>query len=275
MAAIKETNFFVAVGGEVDLFLTMEAKARLVATSVSDPSEYVKLFESASGKAVGEVSPSYLYSRLAPQRIAASLPNVKLIGLLRDPVERAYSAYMRRPSAVVDPEEFVRVAEHEEMSVERGEPTSTLPLIRGGLYADGVRRYFDLFPRSQLWFHIYEEFWSDPTDGLSNLLGFLGVGSRTFVGGSAMNKSGIPRSRAMDRVLRSGARLKKIAKQHLPPALLTPLIRSRQWLEDRNLASPPTLPDQVRTYLLDRYFSADIERLESILGRSLTPWTRV
>ncbi len=45
-------------------------------------------------KAVGEITPDYLYCLKCPERIARHLPDVKLFAILRNPIERAYSAYI-------------------------------------------------------------------------------------------------------------------------------------------------------------------------------------
>src|SRR5262249_24463510 len=64
---------------------------------VSDPEAYAALFAAAgAAKALGDVSRVYLQSVNAPGRIRARYPDVKIVAILRDPVERAYAHYMGR-----------------------------------------------------------------------------------------------------------------------------------------------------------------------------------
>ena len=63
--------------------------------SVSTLAEYMTFFDGARDEiAIGEASPSYLYLPGTAERIYQLLPNVKIIAILRNPVERAFSAYM-------------------------------------------------------------------------------------------------------------------------------------------------------------------------------------
>ena len=57
----------------------------------------------AAGQRCGEITPYYLFHPAAPQRIAALLPNVKLVVLLRDPVERALSQYFHSVRLGLEP----------------------------------------------------------------------------------------------------------------------------------------------------------------------------
>ena len=68
---------------------------------------YAAKFAAAAGKAaVGEASPSYLQSAEAPARTAQTIPGAKLIALLRNPVDRAYSAWTNLHEQGRDPRSF-------------------------------------------------------------------------------------------------------------------------------------------------------------------------
>ena len=61
---------------------------------ISDPHEYLRLFSTAAAhQVVGEASTGYLASRTAAMRINKSLPEAKIIAVLRHPVERAHAQY--------------------------------------------------------------------------------------------------------------------------------------------------------------------------------------
>src|SRR5262245_47722132 len=84
---IKEPHFFMVDGIEIP---PDRPDARTMARMVHTYDEYQALFDSAAGKdAIGEASTGYLCHPNAPLRIHARLPNVKLIAILRNPVERA------------------------------------------------------------------------------------------------------------------------------------------------------------------------------------------
>lgn len=272
MASIKETNFFTFNDGYLDLPLTEDASLNFVATSITTREGYEQLFRLAgSALAIGEVSPSYLYSRGAAARVKALLPATQLVALLRDPVDRAYSAYLRRAGAVDDPEAFLQTATSEQLSLNRGERLPLYPLVQGGLYAHHLEPYLKEFPRNQLWVRLFEDFWADEK-GILDLQRYLRIEPLELGTSAQLNRSGISRSRTLDRVLRSGAGAKTLAKRVLPRRVVRSLVNAKQRADDWNLDRPLGLPTEIRGHLIDRYFETDIRRLESIVERDLGSW---
>ncbi|MEL6613650.1 MAG: sulfotransferase, partial [Bacteroidota bacterium] len=91
MSPVKETNFF-AIDDQVHAL----DKRSVFKTSVSDSQSYHALFEEGDGKkALGEASPAYLNALDAPERMAHCIPNAKLIAVLRNPIDRAYSRFLQ------------------------------------------------------------------------------------------------------------------------------------------------------------------------------------
>ena len=93
MSAVKEPQFFGYEGREV----SFQGPGPVVkeALPICDLEEYKSLFKGTeSYKAVGEASPSYLYNSQAPERIRHYVPQAKLIAILRNPVDRAYSRFL-------------------------------------------------------------------------------------------------------------------------------------------------------------------------------------
>ncbi|EPZ44556.1 hypothetical protein N007_10785 [Alicyclobacillus acidoterrestris ATCC 49025] len=93
MPSIKEPNYFALANREVRF--QGPGDDRTNRSSITRFADYQALFDEADGyQAVGEASPMYLYTADAANRIHDLIPNVKLIVILRDPVERAHSAYL-------------------------------------------------------------------------------------------------------------------------------------------------------------------------------------
>jgi hypothetical protein len=148
-----------------------------------------------------EASPLYLVSHPAATRIAATLPQVKLIAVLRDPVERAYSAWrMYRAQLSADPDYYnrLRAERYTPDQCGRDLPRSTLEihdfsaavqseaecLQRGeykqcsvldiGLYGPQLRRFLNFFPPSQLLVLDSQELRDRRISTLNRVLRFLG-----------------------------------------------------------------------------------------------------
>jgi hypothetical protein len=135
-----------------------------------------------------EASGYYIYHPFALDRIAADLPSVKLVVMLRDPVERAYSAYKHEYARGYEPERsFERALELEdgrlagEVDRMRADPRYESLSHRHhsyrhrGHYAEQLERAFALFPRTQVHVVPSEAFFAEPAQEYRRLLEFLGL----------------------------------------------------------------------------------------------------
>lgn len=135
----------------------------------------------------GESSPYYLFHPLAPARIAKDFPSIKLVALLRDPVERAYSAYTHEFARGHETETFSRALDLEPERL-AGEVDKMLAdpnyvsvahqhqaYISRGRYAEQLERVYALFPRDAVLVLDAAQFFADPGTEYARLLDFLGL----------------------------------------------------------------------------------------------------
>lgn len=135
----------------------------------------------------GEASPNYLFDPRPPQRIADTLPNAKLIVMLRNPIDRAYSSYqmgMRRgwetlPFAEAIAIEEERTAGELEKSINDphyiGYNRHNFAYLARGRYAEQLTSWLRLFPREQFLFIKSEAFFSQPAHVLPKIFSFVGL----------------------------------------------------------------------------------------------------
>ncbi len=139
------------------------------------------------GRLVGEASPSYLFHPLAPERARAVVPNARLIALVRDPVDRAYSQYQHEVALGREPLTFEDALAAEEGRT-RGEVERLLADPRAfsrawwdhtyaarGLYAEQLERWLAIFPREQLLVVTTDELGERPAEAYASILAFLGA----------------------------------------------------------------------------------------------------
>jgi hypothetical protein len=131
-------------------------------------------------KAVGEASTSYLFGPDVPKRIRSSLPDVKLICILRDPVERAFSSYWHTIKSGLETlsfdEAIVREARRKgETAGTALEEIAPFAYAERGLYYRQLSRWLSEFPRSQMKIVIFDDFVADPIKILREVAGFLDV----------------------------------------------------------------------------------------------------
>jgi Sulfotransferase domain len=136
---------------------------------------------------VGEASPSYLFHPLAPERVASMLPDARLIALLRNPVDRAFSHYQHEVALGREPLSFEDAIDSEEERM-RGEVEQMLgepsyfshawwnyTYVARGRYAEQLERWFARFPRERLLVLFTEELAADTAGTYRRALDFLGA----------------------------------------------------------------------------------------------------
>jgi hypothetical protein len=156
---------------------------------------------------VGEATPYYLFHPLVPARVAATLPDVRLLAILRDPVERAWSHYRHEvdlgfeslpfPEAL-DREDERLAGEHERILADPAYASFALQhhsYAARGRYAEQLDRWFAAFPKDRLLLVRAEDFYAEPARAFGQVLDFLGVDAwepptwRTY---NAATSTGIP-----------------------------------------------------------------------------------
>jgi hypothetical protein len=268
VSPIKEPKFFAYEGETLDF----RGPGDRVANSsvVTDMEAYRALFAKVSGeRAVGEASPLYLYIPKASERIRHHVPEAKLIAILRNPAERAYSHFLHMFRNGREPlEDFSQALGAEAERAESGwEPGWHYK--RMGFYHAQLERYFDVFGHNQLKVYLYEDLKADPVGVLKETFRFLGV-EESFVADMSLkhNVSGIPKSRALHAFIRQSHPIKSVFKPFVPEQLR---LRLKTNLRNRNLRQAPPLSAEVRKELQEAY-REDILKLQGLIGRDLSTW---
>lgn len=139
------------------------------------------------GPVVFEASGYYLYHPFALERIARDMPSVKLVVMLRDPVERAFSAYKHELARGFECESFEKALELEDSRLAgeigriRADPHYESVTHRHhsyrhrGHYAEQLERAFRFFSRQQIHILDSEAFFADPGQEYHRVLEFLGL----------------------------------------------------------------------------------------------------
>lgn len=131
----------------------------------------------------GEATPDYLYDPEVPARIRATLPEVRLIAILREPASRAVSHYFhevrmgreRLPIEEAFALEEARLAHAAALGEAGRETLHHAGYRRRGLYAEQIERYLALFPRERLLLLGSAELRRDPEATLARAFAFLGL----------------------------------------------------------------------------------------------------
>ncbi|MFT6939897.1 MAG: hypothetical protein ACJASN_001386 [Cyclobacteriaceae bacterium] len=273
MSPIKETNFFALENEK--LVPPSEDKDQMFhyPWSVTDFEAYKALFKDVKNeKAIGEVSPMYLYNENAAHNIKSKIPNVKLIAMLRQPVDRLYSRFMhlarenRTPTA-----HFIDALDQESIWWKRND------LVQEGFYAAHLQKYFQLFPSEQIKVILYDDFRKDPIAVMQEVYAFVGVDPLAeYECTEEFNVSGLIKSKNIDLLIGQNSLLKRAISSYTPG--LSKILASNQVvksvvnrLRNKNLEKP-RLSNELKKRINDEIYTSDILKLEKLIGRDLSHW---
>jgi hypothetical protein len=126
-------------------------------------------FDQASKyRAIGEVTPRYIFDPKVPSRIRDHMPDCKLIAILRNPVDRAYSQYGLSVRDRAEQRSFNKFLEQ------------NLSVFEIGLYSMHLKRYLRYFPKEQILVLIFERVMSNPEHALGKIAEFLSIDANLF-----------------------------------------------------------------------------------------------
>lgn len=220
---------------------------------------------------MGEVSPTYLHDADVCNHIAARIPHARLIAVLRNPVDRAYSHFVmdRRRNWESIPDFHDALA---------AEPANVdefwwgrRQYVRHGLYASTVRQYQEAFAPEQLKIMFYDDLITDSDTYMREMLEFIGVDPEFRVDTSTRHHKGLVKSQSlMSRLLYAQFPGKQFLKRHLSSATRENI---QGKIEDATHAAPAPMSRATRRHLID-LFQDDVFALQSLVDRDLSHWLK-
>ncbi len=258
MSEPKEVNFFSAEEIEKQGLYYKDFKA-------SSLEEYKKLFKKVKDeKAIGEGSVSYLFYPQTPIKIKREIPDVKIIILLRNPVERAYSHYLmdfRMGLVTLSFEDIIyKNANHKNLHLYYQQ------YIELGFYYDQVKRYLNIFGREKVKVYLQEDLRKIPDTVICDLYDFLGI-NKTFRPDTNQvhNSFSMPKNKLIHKLYAFNSL--RILLKDIFPSFVKEKIKT-VFFERKN---KPKLKEESKKYLQELYHK-DIEKLETLIEKNLSSW---
>ena len=276
---IKETHFFSSdidtaafrpefakdAAFDTAAYIASGMKEPVHQAFVRDETHYRSLFQQEA-PAVGEATVSYLWSAKAAQNIHQFNPDARIVMMLRNPAERAFSHFvmdLRMGYANGSFQEAVLA----DLEKPQGWGRSNLYLDLGR-YHQQVQRYLNTFPPEQVLVLWHEDYKAESNAVLRQIFQFLGINDAIEIDTSERhNTAKLPKHKALQSALKSNA-FKKTMRALLPAAITKSL---KQGLYTTK--GLPTLSDADRAFV-NQYLGPDIEALSLLLGRDLSHWLK-
>lgn len=236
---------------------------------VSSSSAYARLFAGAPCSCLrGEVSPVYLASIRVANRIASVLPAVKLIAILRNPIDRVRSRYLsRRRDGLESAASFEELVSRElEQPVYRDDAHATY--LAGGMTSHFLATYYEAFPRQNILILFFEDLARDAASLMAGICRFVGVDDTFTFDVSHIHNQGGGRIRnhTLGRLWAGSEPWRRRLRPFLPKPW-----RDQVFQRVNANSEPVPLLGETKRRLLDLY-DQDIQRLQELTGRDLASW---
>lgn len=233
-------------------------------------------FSEANNKHLcGEVSPQYMSCLYAAERIAKYFPEIRLIAILRNPIDRAYSAYrmqVRRGKERRTFSEVIRQFHGQKLTpIGINKFLGDDEYVRKGMYGTILGRYLELFPLTHIRIVFTEDLQANPELTMHGIYSFLKVNenyipdtlSKKFHEGGCIRFSWLPS------LLRVGRRIVST----FPLGIRRKLRGKAYWLMQWNIRpeEPEPLSDHERRLMVDLFLD-EVQRLETLFCLKV-PWS--
>jgi hypothetical protein len=210
----------------------------------------------------------YLYLPESVAGIQRHVPDARIVILLRDPADRAYSSYHYLRRQAREPLETFEAALDDEPERIKAGWGPMWHYAAASRYAEQVERYLDAFGDS-VELLLYEDLDRDAAGTFTALFTTLGISTEVDIDFEQHNKSGAPRSPLLQRVLTRPGPVRRRLKRILPSGAKRAVERVRE----QNLDEAPPMSPATRARLVDE-FDDDVRRLQALVGRDLGAWRR-
>ena len=146
----------------------------------------------------GECTPSYLYWIPAAERIWNYNPQVKLLVLLRNPVERAFAHWNMQRFKAREPLDFFDAVKEEKSRIAGAPPREArrFAYVDRGFYVQHLERFFRFFSRERMMIIKFEKFRQEQRETLDSIFSFLGV--KPLPSFRSKDRNVVPYQRAMN-----------------------------------------------------------------------------
>jgi len=275
LPAIKELHYFAADFPDVHKI------------QFRSDEDYLKMFAEAGKEvlAAGEISPLYIYSQVALERIRAFDPDAKILLILRNPLDFVQSVHQLNLGLLR--EDVSDLARAWDLQEERRQGRRLPPSCREpqlvqygdlGSFGKHLERVYDVFPKKQVMVILFDDFAADPKSVYESILAFLNVPSDGRMNFPPVNAGFEQRSQFVARILHPARPIYRFFMKVISIFGVNFMKNVSVFygkVEALNLRRAPRAGmDPLLRARLQSYFRADIEKLARLLNRDLSAWLK-
>lgn len=240
--------------------------------------EYFMLYRDWSDERYAlDGSTAYLASEAAPGEISGRAPDAKILIIVRNPIDAAYSLYWQnRADLAEDSPTFEESldAEEERWNSRRIPRVGSLNRrIYSKIFAftHNINNFRAVFPHENIKIIVFDDMKKEPVTCLLDTFEFLGISRKGSYSFDLRNPASQPRSNSFARFLSDPPKLMKSTVRAMLPFRFRVVLRQAIGrLNQREVPYPPMKPETRK--VLTAKFAPEVERLSNFLGRDLSHW---
>lgn len=241
--------------------------------------DYLSLYQDWTNERYGlDASTSYFYSRMAPKEMLNHVPNVRILIMVRNPIEAIYSMYFEnRYEGIETILTFEDALLAEKARLAQGSPAKRglqeqLLYSRIYAYTDNIARYHAVIGRERVHILVLDDFKRDARAEFVKVIKLLDLDQACAdtIDFSVKNAAKQPFSRRVSRFAVSPGWVGRVAEPFFSKAQRLWIRKMIKCVNTRAVSNPPMKPETRR--LLAERFAPEVERLSELLDRDLSHW---
>ena len=221
---------------------------------------------------LGEVNPQFCYVEEAANRLKDNFERLKVIMIVRNPVDRAFSHYQMTQRRGLEKLSFEEALRKEKDRLIDAHGHLHFSYADRGMYTDQINRYEELFGQENLMVILFEDFVKSTPEVMKEVCDFIEIPQFDFNFDIQSNQASESRSKWLRDFLYRPSLLKKF----LGKLLMSQKVRDNvaQKLDKANLKSgkKERLDSVTKKNIYEQYFTEEIAKLEKILQKDLSAW---
>jgi len=229
-------------------------------------------FDKLNTNIIGEIDPEYSFFDVCAERIKKSIKNVKIVFILRNPVDRAYSHYlMTKRRGLEDLSFHIALRKEKERTITHHHKIHYSYVSRG-LYLNQIERFEDVFGKQNIKIFLFEDLVFKTKRTVSDIINFIGLNPFEFDYDIKSNQASVIKSKILRDFIYKPNILKKGVGKLIPSKRIKDKIMF--FLNKKNLKSSKKkeLSNKEKNQIFKDYFVEDVNLLEKKLSLDLSHW---
>lgn len=237
---------------------------------------YSSNFKQPDKAIIGDITPDYIYFEKSASRIKELYKDspLKIIAILRHPVDRAYSQYLMSKRRGFEALSFVEATQQEEQRLKNGDfEQNHFSYLDRGHYSIQLERYKEFIRDENMLVLSFEnDIKSNLAHTIQRILAFLELDAEELNIDIQSNRATGARSKSIQKLIRGNYKLKPILKKLLGPVARKKLRKRAIAFNESKKIDNTKLSPSIRKELYDKYFSDEHVRLKELCNVDFNFW---